>query len=185
MIPEKKYTNFRGIAKRQKPLAMEKTRNPLIFIVEDSVVYKDLIVGYIKSKKYQNIKTFKNGEECLKEMHLQPDLIILDYSFEGISGLELMKEVQREHPQIDFIFLSGQNDVEIAVKIMKLGAADYIVKNEKAPYRLVRSIEQLVTATKKTKLKKGFKIGVIGFFIMLFVIILAIIAMTIFFDLEL
>ena len=161
---------------------MQKSRNPLIFVVEDSLVYKDLIVGYLKSKNFQNIKTFKNGEECMKMIDLKPDLIVLDYSFEGINGLELMKKVKEEHPQIDFIFLSAQNDVEIAVKIMRLGAADYIIKNEKAPHNLLRSIQHLITVTKDIKIRQGFKVGVIGFFIMLFVIIMVIILMTIFIE---
>ena len=161
---------------------MQKTKNPLIFIIEDSVVYKDLIVGYLQSKGYKDLKTFKDGEECLKEMELKPDVIILDYSFSGINGLELMVKVREDSPETSFIFLSGQNDVELAVKIMKLGADDYIVKNEKAPYNLVKSIEHLLTETKKAKVSEGFKIGVIGFFVALFVIIMVIILLTIFLE---
>jgi FixJ family two-component response regulator len=161
---------------------MQKTKNPLIFIIEDSVVYNNLIVGYLQSKNYKNLKTFKSGEECLKEMHLEPDVIILDYSFSGINGLELMVKVREVLPGVSFIFLSGQNDVELAVKIMKLGADDYIVKNEKAPFYLVKSIEHLMAETKKVKISQGFKIGVIGFFVMLFVVIMIIILMTIFLE---
>jgi DNA-binding NtrC family response regulator len=161
---------------------MQKIKNPLIFIVEDSLIYKDLIVGYLNSKKFEKVKTFKNAEECLKNIDLKPDLIVLDYSFDGISGLELMKKVKDEHPEIDFIFLSAQNDVEVAVKIMRLGAADYIVKNEKAPHNLLRSIEHLISVNKEIKIRQGFKIGVIGFFIMLFVVIMIIILMTIFLE---
>lgn len=164
---------------------MQNTKNPLIFIVEDSVIYKDLIVGYLQSKKFKNIKTYKNGEECIKDLHLKPDIIVLDYSFEGISGLELMQRVKNEHPEIDFIFLSGQSKVKVAVEIMKLGAADYIEKDEKAPYRLVNSIEHLVKIEKKEKTKKVLNVGIIGFFMMLFLIIMAITLMSIFFDLEL
>ncbi len=164
---------------------MRNTKNPLIFIVEDSVVYRDLIVGYLQSKKYGNIKTFKNGEECVKEIELKPDIIILDYSYEGISGLELMRTIRLENFEIDFIFLSSQNNIQVAVEIMKLGAADYIEKNEKAPYRLARSIEHLLKITKKEKLRKGLNIGMVGFFIMLFIIIMTIILASIFFDLEL
>ncbi len=163
---------------------MLKTRNPLIFIVEDSIVYKDLIVGHLQSNRYKNIKTFKNAEECMKEVELKPDIIILDYSYEGISGLELMKSVRQSYPEIDFIFLSGQNKIPVAIKVMKLGAADYIIKNEQAPYRLVKSIDQLLTASKKEKVRKGLNIGVVGFFIMLFLIIMTIIFVSIFFDLE-
>jgi len=161
---------------------MQKTKNPLIFVVQDNVVYKDLIVGYLKTHKYQNIKTYKSGEECMKEIALNPDLIVLDYNYEGMNGLEIMRKVRDEHPETDFIFLSAQNDVEVAVKIMKVGAADYIVKNEKAPYNLVKAIDYLVAEVRQEKVKKGFKIGVVGFFMVLFLIIMIIILMTIFLE---
>ena len=162
---------------------MQKTKNPLIFIIEESTIYKDLIVGHLHSKKFTNIKVFKSGEECTNELHLNPDIIILDYSIEGISGLELMKKVKDTRPEIDFIFLSGQNDVEVAVTIMKLGAADYVVKNDKAPSRLVRAIEQVILNTKKEKMNKGFTIGVFGFFLLLLLIIAGIISIVLFFNL--
>jgi FixJ family two-component response regulator len=161
---------------------MQNTKQPLIFIVQDSLVYKDLIVGYLKSKKFKNLKTFKTGEECLKSIHLKPDVIVLDYSFDGITGLELMWKVQADYPETDFIFLSGQNDVEVAVNIMKRGATDYIVKNDKAPQKLLHSIEYIISSTKNKKVKKGFQIGVIGFFIMMFLLIMIIILLTIFLE---
>ncbi|SRR6056297_1434107 len=161
---------------------MKKTKQPLIFIVQDSIVYKDLIVGYLQSQKFKNLKTFKTGEECLKAIHLKPDIIVLDYSFEGITGLELMRKIQKEHPETDFIFLSGQNDVEVAVNIMKRGATDYIVKNNKAPQNLLRSIEFIISEERSKKVRKGFQIGVIGFFIMMFLLIMIIILLTIFLE---
>jgi len=164
---------------------MQNTKNPLIFIIEDSIVYKDLIVGYLQSKKYKNIKTFNNGEECFKEIQLKPDIIILDYSYEGINGIEFMRKVKEESPEIDFIFLSAQSKIPVAIKVMKLGAADYIIKNEQAPFRLARSIDNLLSVTKKEKIRKGLNIGIVGFFIMLFIIIMSIILVSIFFDLEL
>ncbi len=160
---------------------MQETKNPLIFLIEDSTVYKDLIVGYLQSKKFSNLKVFKNGEECLKQLHLKPDVIILDYSSEGINGLEFMLQVEREHSQIDFIFLSAQSKVDIAIKIMKLGAADYIIKNDQAPKKLVESIERLKNSTKREKQSYGFKLGVIGFFIVLFLIIMIITFVSVFF----
>lgn len=161
---------------------MRKTRNPLIFVIQDSVVYKDLIVGYLKSKKYGNIKTFKNGEESLKALHLEPDLLILDYSLSGMNGLEVMRKVKEQLPETDCIFLSGQNDVEVAVKLIKAGAADYVVKNDRAPYTLFKSIDHLVTASRQEKVQKGYKVGVVGFFMVLFLIIMIIVLMTIFFE---
>jgi DNA-binding NtrC family response regulator len=162
---------------------MQKTKNLLIFIIEESTIYKDLIVGHLRSNKYTNIKVFKNAEECMKELHLNPEVIILDYSIEGLSGLEFMKKVKETRPNIDFIFLSGQNDVEVAITIMKLGAADYVVKNDKAPLRLVRALEQAILNTTKEKMNKGFTIGVFGFFVLLLFLIAGIIFIALFFNL--
>lgn len=164
---------------------MHETKNPLIFLIEDSTVYKDLIVGYLQSKKYTNIKVFKDGEECLRHIDLKPDVIILDYSTGGTNGLELMLHIEREHIRVDFIFLSAQNNVDVAVKIMKLGAADYIIKNDQAPKKLVESIERLKDSTKLENKSYGFKVGVIGFFILLFFIIMIITFVSVFFDLGL
>jgi len=162
---------------------MQKTKNPLIFIIEESIIYKDLIVGYLQSNKFPNIKVFKTGDECMSALHLNPDIIILDYSIEGISGLELMRKVKATRPHIDFIFLSGQNDVEIAISILKLGASDYVVKNDKAPKRLLKAIEQAILDTNKEKMNKGFTIGVLGFFVLLLFLIAAIIFIALFFNL--
>lgn len=156
----------------------------MIFIIEGSVVYKDLIVGYLQSKKYKNLKVYQNGEECMKDLHLKPDVIVLDYLLPNMTGLELMSKIKKNHTDVDFIFLSGQNDLEIAVQIMKIGAADYIVKNDKAPQKLIKSIEGLAQNAKHDKQTKGFRVGVVGFFVLLFLFIMIIILMTFFLDLE-
>lgn len=160
---------------------MKETKNPLIFLIEDSTIYKDLIVGYLESKQFSNLRVFKNGEECLKHIHLKPDVIILDYSSENTNGLELMLKVERKYRKVDFIFMSAQNKVDIAVKIMKLGAADYIMKNEEAPKKLVESIMRLKDTSKLEKQSYGFKIGVVAFFILLFFIIMIITFISVFF----
>lgn len=159
---------------------MQNAKNPLIFIIEDNPIYNELITGVLRSKKFKNIHSFKSAEECLRKIDQNPDIVILDYSFTGINGLELMRRVHETKPAADFIFLSAQNDVEIAVKIVKLGAFDYIVKNEKAPEKLLKSINDAISVTKKVNLKKGMKKGVVLFFVLLTIIIMIIFSLTIF-----
>lgn len=183
LIFEKICVNLTQCLVRIKSGIMQNNKNPLIFIIEESTIYKDLIVGYLRSNKYTNIKEFKSGDECMGFLNLKPDIIILDYTIEGMTGLELMKKIKSNHPSIDFIFLSAQNDVEIAVSILKLGASDYVVKNDKAPKRLVRAIEQTISTTNKEKINKGFTIGVLGFFVLLLLLISGIIFITLFFNL--
>jgi len=66
---------------------------------------------------------------------------------------------------------------------MKLGASDYVVKNDKAPARLVKAIEQAIASTKKENMNKGFTIGVFGFFVLLLLVIAGIISIVLFFNL--
>lgn len=160
---------------------MQNTKNPLIFVVIESKIYNNLVIGFLKSKKYKNIMAFTSGTECIKNLHLNPDIIVSSYAMEEMNGLDIMKVAKQEDPEVSFFFLSAQNNVEIAVGIVKCGAYDYIVKNDKALDRLARSIESAINATKSVKVRKGFKIGVVGFFIILFIIILIILSLAIFF----
>ena len=160
---------------------MQNTRNPLIFVVIESPIYNNLVVGFLKSRKYNNVMSFNRGQESLEHLKLNPDIFVCSYGMEDLNGMELMRKVKAELPDTDFFFLSGQNDVEVAVNIVKHGAADYIVKNDKALAKLARSIDQTVNTVKSVKVKKGFKIGVIGFFIILFVIIMIILSLAVFF----
>ncbi|NQU85684.1 MAG: response regulator [Mariniphaga sp.] len=160
---------------------MQNTRNPLIFVVIESPIYNNLVVGFLKSRKYNNVMSFTKGEESLEHLQLNPDMFVCSYAMEDINGMELMKKVKAELPETDFFFLSGQNDVEVAVTIIKRGAADYIVKNDKALTKLAKSIDYTVSSTKSVKVKKGFKIGVVGFFIILFIIIMIILSLAVFF----
>ncbi len=160
---------------------MLNTKNPLIYVVIESTIYNNLVVGYLRSKKYQNIKSFTSGTECLKHFDTVPDIVVLSYAMEDMNGFEIMRKVKKGHPDVDFFFLSAQNDVSVAVSIIKQGAYDYIVKNDKALKKLSTSIENAIMATKAVKIRKGYKIGVIGFFIILIIIILIILSLSIFF----
>jgi len=50
---------------------MNKTSNPVIFIIEDSIIYKDLILGKLRLR-FKNIQTFKNIDECLRVIDQNP-----------------------------------------------------------------------------------------------------------------
>jgi DNA-binding NtrC family response regulator len=157
---------------------MKNIRNPLIFVVEDNPVYNSLISGVLRARKYKQVHSFNNPEECLTKISLNPDIIVLNYAYSGFTGLDLMRKVHETNPGIEFIFLSGQNDVETAVRIIKLGAADYIVKGERAPEKLISSIEYLLTVEKRDNVKKGIRKGTIYVFLILLVVVLLIIALA-------
>ncbi len=56
------------------------------------------------------------------------DLIMSDYRLGDMDGLELLQEVKKVNPNIAFIIITGYSDIKTAVKVIKLGAFDYVTK---------------------------------------------------------
>lgn len=158
---------------------MQKRTDPLIFIVEDNPVYNRLVVNYLQSKKFNRIESFLSGEECLKRLDEKPDIIIQDYLLEGIDGIEVMKATKKKHPPTEFIFLSGQDSVDVAINTMKLGAFDYIVKDQMALKKMVDKITKIITIQNLIKSNKRYKTGLALFFAALAVIMLLLVSLSI------
>lgn len=160
---------------------MQNLKDPLIFIVEDNQVYNKLVVSYLRSKKFNRIESFSTGEECLKNLTKKPDIIIQDYLLEGMNGMDVLKTAKKQFPEIEFIFLSGQDSIDIAINTMKYGAYDYIVKDQMALKKMVNKITKIISVQQLVKSNKRYKMGVTLFFIALVIIIIVILSLTIFF----
>lgn len=151
---------------------MQNAKNPLIFVVEDNQMYNKLVVSYLKTNKFTNVMSFLSGEDVLKNMDKNPDIVIQDYLLEGMTGIEVLIKAKKTNPNVEFIFLSGQDSIEIAINSMKYGAYDYIVKDQMALQKLVNKIYKITSVTELVNSNKRYKIGVIMFFIGLGVLVL-------------
>ena len=158
---------------------MQNTKGPLIFVVEDNPVYSKLVVSYLKTNKFNNVEAFSSGEEVLEAMGRQPKIIIQDYLLDGMNGIEVLKKAKKIAPEVQFIFLSGQDSIDIAINTMKYGAYDYIVKDQMALKKMVNKINKILSITQLEKSNKRYKTGVILFFVFLALFIVAIIALAI------
>lgn len=138
-----------------------KTKYPLIFVVEDNLAYNKVVVHYLKQNGYENVLGFASGEECLQNLYLKPDIIIQDYILQGISGLNVLQRIKKIYPYAEFIFLSSQENIEIAVNTIKFGAFDYIVKNELALHQLIRKIQNIDTLLRLRKKNKTQKKAIV------------------------
>lgn len=122
----------------------------MIFIVDDDKIILNLLEYTFKSKEGYIVKTFDSGEECLKNLHLNPDLIVLDHLFSlrgdnAMSGLETLKELRVKNPEIPVIILSGQEDLALIREFIKNGAIKYIPKADYFIDVLVESVEKVIT----------------------------------------
>jgi len=144
---------------------MQNSKNPLIFVVEDNQMYNKLVVSYLKTNKLTNVESYLTGEEALKNMDKNPDIVIQDYLLEGMTGIEVLIKAKKTNPNVEFIFLSGQDSIDIAINSMKYGAYDYIVKDQMALQKMVNKIHKINSVTELVKSNKRYRIGVILFFV--------------------
>lgn len=130
--------------------------NLFIYVVEDNQVYNKLITEYLIKQGYQNVQPFYSGEDCVKaiEKGNVPEIIVQDYFLEGMNGLDVLKKVKKIHPQTEFIFLTSNESMEVAVNTIKYGAYDYIIKDKVTLDKLLDRIQKI---SKFKALKKSNK----------------------------
>lgn len=116
-----------------------------IFIVEDDTWYRGFLEYTVGLNPEYKVWTFENAKDCLDNLHVKPDLITVDYSLPGMNGGEFIKKAREINPDIQYIVISGQEDVATAVDLLKLGVFDYIIKNEDTKPRLLNSINNVRT----------------------------------------
>jgi two-component system, NarL family, invasion response regulator UvrY len=94
------------------------------------------------------IEEARNGAEALALARTRkPDVVVLDVSMPGRSGLEVLKELKEEYPKVPVLVLSVHPEEQFAVRALKAGAAGYLTK-ESAPEELVRAIRAVLTGRK-------------------------------------
>ncbi|MCX8106324.1 MAG: response regulator transcription factor [Ignavibacterium album] len=75
------------------------------------------------------------------------DIIILDISMPGKSGLEVLKDIKSMYPQIPVLILSMYPEEQFALRVMKSGAAGY-VRKDSAPEELVDAVNDILSGKK-------------------------------------
>jgi diguanylate cyclase (GGDEF)-like protein/PAS domain S-box-containing protein len=79
--------------------------------------------------------------QAKKQLTIQPfDIILLDLSLPDSSGLATLRNIQILAGESPIIVLTGQNDTDFALKLLKVGAADYLVKGDFSQDSLVRTL---------------------------------------------
>ena len=119
----------------------------LIFVVDDDPFINMLIKKRFISDGYR-VETFESGEDCLKAMNKNPDLIILDYYFvnndrEVMNGMEVFDRIKDMKPEIPVIMLSGQDKGEIVLEFARKGIDDYIIKDNNLLDNLEITLKEL------------------------------------------
>lgn len=114
-----------------------------IFVVEDDVWYSEILEYHLSLNPDVAIKKFTTGKEVLNNLDDEPDLITLDYSLPDLSGAEVLKKIKEFNRNIPVVIISGQEDIGTAIKLLKEGAYDYIIKDDDTKDRIWNVIKNI------------------------------------------
>ena len=102
--------------------------DPTVFVVDDDDAVRKALELLLKSVQLR-VETFASASEFLKRFDPEDaGCLLLDIRMAGMSGLDLYDDLRQRHAIIPVIFITGHGDVDMAVKAMKDGAADFIQK---------------------------------------------------------
>ncbi|WP_017730577.1 sigma-54-dependent transcriptional regulator [Nafulsella turpanensis] len=123
---------------------MKKKQESLkIFVVEDDIWYSELLSYHLSLNPEYEVARFHTGKDCMANLYLNPDVICLDYTLPDITGEEVLRKIKQLNPDIHVVIISGQENIKTAVDLLKLGAYDYIVKDEDTKDRLWITISNI------------------------------------------
>ncbi|MDR3456573.1 MAG: response regulator transcription factor [Verrucomicrobiae bacterium] len=103
-----------------------------IMLVDDHPLVREWLTNLINDEPdFEVCGVAGNAPEALALTGtLQPQVVIVDISLEGGSGLELIKDIKALQPQIRLLVLSMHDELQYAERAMRAGAAGYIMKRE-------------------------------------------------------
>lgn len=114
-----------------------------IFIVDDDIFLGEMLKYHLQLNPDYEVLLFNNAKDCLSNLYLNPDIICIDFGLPDIQGDELFIQIKNIYPDLPIIVISGQENIEVAINFLKLGANDYIVKNDHTKELLWNSIMRL------------------------------------------
>jgi DNA-binding NarL/FixJ family response regulator len=120
-------------------------RDLKVFIVDDDHFCSNIYKQELLHIGFSNFYLYKSGEECLNNLSLLPDIIIVDYDMATIDGLQLIQKIKKAHPYIYMLMVSGQQETKIALNAIEYGASAYIHKDGNELAQIRSSVNKIVS----------------------------------------
>ncbi len=167
---------------------METQKSINIFIVEDNKLFMLALKADIETsfaKMPIQIFSFETGEECMKKFNLEkPKVVILDYHLnsnnpQAADGIKVLDWIKKENADTNVIMLTGDDNIDIAVKSFQHGASDYVVKTETKFRKINYSLFNLFKMMVAQSAARRYKNWLIGFLICIAMLVAGIIAIYI------
>jgi len=127
-----------------------------VLVVEDSRTDTLLEAHALERYGIREWKAVESAEQALDLLDRETfSVALLDYSLPRMNGLALLERIKEKHPAIRVILVTGARDEQLAVAAMKLGADDYVVKDEFLTAGIISSLQSTLRSieyTRKTRI---------------------------------
>jgi two-component system nitrogen regulation response regulator NtrX len=123
-----------------------------ILIVDDEQDIRELVGDILRDEGY-NVRLAANSDDCLAAVNVEaPSLMILDIWLKDsrMDGIDILKTVKRDNPDIPVVIISGHGNIEIAVAAIKQGAYDFIEK----PFNIDQLMVVVARAMETSRLRR-------------------------------
>lgn len=134
-----------------------------VLLVDDEESFLRIARLTLASAGLNNIETLSDSRMVMARLSQQHySLIALDITMPYVQGPDLLEEIASNYPEIPVIMITGDNDIDSAVRCMRLGAFDYMVKPldpERLVSRFKRALEHKATISETAALKRGLLSG--------------------------
>jgi len=112
-----------------------------LLVVDDDLHMRMMLEAVLESEGY-SVVLAESGPEALAIMkEEQPSLVLLDYMMPGMNGLDVLREIKKNHAQTDVIIVTGHGNEKLSIEMLNSGASDYIQK----PF----TMDQLLSSIKR------------------------------------
>ncbi|MBK6753775.1 MAG: response regulator [Flavobacteriales bacterium] len=120
-----------------------------IFIVDDDAMLATMLADHVRGTTPHQVSVFHTGEECLAQLHLHPDLVLLDYYLNSVvkdaaDGMRILEKIKKLDRQVHVIMLSSQTQYGIALQTVQKGAEQYVIKGKDQFDEIDRLVKEML-----------------------------------------
>src|SRR5262245_42828670 len=119
-----------------------------VMLVEDHAVLRGILQEYVTNmSQVASCRTTANAEDALEDVaQSEPDLMLIDLSLPGMSGIDLVRKLRKSNPALRCAILSGHRSLSYARQAMEAGARGYLLKGD--PSEIERGVAAIVDGRK-------------------------------------
>jgi DNA-binding NarL/FixJ family response regulator len=113
-----------------------------IVVADDHALVREGIRRVLDEEPgFEVVAEAADGREALARVQeLEPDVVVLDISMPGLSGLDVARRLREEHPEVRALILSMHDDTEYVLRAVRAGAAGYLLKDDAGPQLLRQAV---------------------------------------------